>query len=276
MKEKILFLTPQLPYPPVSGGVVKSNKMVDYLSRNYDLSLVFLLKNEDATNVEHYLSSLPIKDTFYIDLNVPRSALTFVKSLLFNVPMSVLRNRSQTLKKEVERMSVECDVIIIDHFLMFQYVPDHFKGRIVLHQHNAEFVLWSRYSETHANFAKRMLIQFEASRIKKYEKYMMERAHRILAAPNDIEILSLLVEDKKNKFVETYHLGDEDLLAEKDLIFESTQKSLLYIGTLSWEANRDGLYWFLESVWPRLKAEEPDLIFNIIGKLQEKAPFSAW
>lgn len=276
MKKRILFITPQLPYPAVSGGVTKSNRMIDYLSKKYDLSLVFFIKNEDAKYVQHYLSSIKIVNKYYTALNVPRSALTFLKSLLFNIPMSVIRNKSQTMKKEVARISRDCDVIIVDHFLMFQYLPDNFRGRIIVHQHNAEFVLWSRYSEMQNNIIKKYLIQFEANRIKCYEKCMMSRADRVLAAPNDIEVLKPLLESNHNKFIETYHLGDESLLAEQDLVFEDTQKSLLYIGTLSWEANRDGLYWFLENVWPELKAKNPDLIFDIIGKLSEGALFLKW
>lgn len=275
MKKRILFLTPRLPYPAISGGVVKSNKMVDYLSRNYDLSMGFFLKDDDGKNVDHYLATLSLRKCFYIGLYIARSGDSFLRSIFFNVPMSVYRNKSSIMKKEIENMAKDCDVIIVDHFLMFQYVPAKFTGRIVLHQHNAEFVLWQRFSDTQRNLIKRALIAFEAFRIKKYESFLMKNSHCVLAAPNDIEVLSPLIDDNK-KFVETYHLGDEKLLEEPELEFSGTSKSLLYIGTLTWEANRDGLYWFLEKIWPSLKINTPELIFNIIGKLQDQTLFTRW
>jgi len=47
LKKKLLFLTPQLPYPPVSGGVIKSWKLIEFLSEKYEVYLACFLKNND-------------------------------------------------------------------------------------------------------------------------------------------------------------------------------------------------------------------------------------
>ncbi len=59
---KILFLTPTLPYPPVSGGVIKSNKVVHFLSEEYELSVACLLKNEDAQHVTEFLTTIKLSN----------------------------------------------------------------------------------------------------------------------------------------------------------------------------------------------------------------------
>ncbi|MFT7589836.1 MAG: glycosyltransferase involved in cell wall biosynthesis, partial [Limisphaerales bacterium] len=39
-----------------------------------------------------------------------------------------------------------------------------------------------------------------------------------------------------------------------------------FLGALDWEANREGLLWFLEKVWPVIKASKPQLNLNIAGR----------
>jgi glycosyltransferase involved in cell wall biosynthesis len=63
----------------------------------------------------------------------------------------------------------------------------------------------------------------------------------------------------------TYHLGDDNQLHLPSLAFDKSKKALLYIGTLSWEANVDGLLWFFESIWPKIKAIHHDLHFYVVG-----------
>jgi glycosyltransferase involved in cell wall biosynthesis len=38
------------------------------------------------------------------------------------------------------------------------------------------------------------------------------------------------------------------------------------VGFLGWEANVLGLTWFLDDIWPQLKAAHPDLALDIVGK----------
>ena len=54
---KILFLTTQLPYPPTSGGTVKSWNYVMHLARNYSLSVACLLKDDDEKYEKEFCGS---------------------------------------------------------------------------------------------------------------------------------------------------------------------------------------------------------------------------
>jgi glycosyltransferase involved in cell wall biosynthesis len=67
------------------------------------------------------------------------------------------------------------------------------------------------------------------------------------------------------RFTSVLPCGEEEALSEPAPAWEDTAPVLLYVGTLSWEANIDGLCWMLEQCWPVLKAAHPDLEFRIIG-----------
>jgi glycosyltransferase involved in cell wall biosynthesis len=69
----------------------------------------------------------------------------------------------------------------------------------------------------------------------------------------------------KDKFAETYHLGDDSQLDLPSIRFDDTQNKILYVGTLNWEANVDGLLWFLAEIWPKIQGQDPGISLDIVG-----------
>jgi glycosyltransferase involved in cell wall biosynthesis len=263
--KKILFLTPTLPYPPVSGGVIKSNKVVHFLSERYELTVACLLKNEDTQHRAAFQTTVQLVDFISEELNVPRTAKNLVLSNLQGIPLNLFRNKSAAFKQKVNAVIHQYDVVFCDHYVMFQYIPENFKGKIVLHEHNCEYLIWKRYAGIEKSLPKKLALLNQASRIKKYERQICRKADVILAAPNDIEELVKIGADKQ-KFLETYHLGDDSLLEQENLQFQPDNNTLLYIGTLSWEANIDGLLWFYKDIFPLLKKKNPTIKLRIIGR----------
>ncbi|MFK5985118.1 MAG: glycosyltransferase family 4 protein [Pseudomonadota bacterium] len=267
---KILFLTPQLPYPQISGGVIKSFKLIEYLADLHQITLGCFLKNgEDKEKLKKLKHKLPQLTPFLEHLNIKRTAFNLLKSYFYGIPLTIFRNQSHEFKKKVTALADDHDIIFIDHYLMFQYVPENFQGRVVLHLHNAEFIMWARYAEQVKNPLKKVLLHIEAHRIKKYELTICQQVDVILAAPNDQEKL-IKFGAASNKFIETFHLGDEQNLYLPNIKFEETSLSLLFIGTLTWEANIDGLLWFLKDIWPLIKKKKTKVTFTITGKLSNQ------
>lgn len=265
MRKKILFLTPTLPYPPVSGGVIKSNKVLHFLNGSYDLSVACLLKNEDPKHVAEFLTTVNLSALVTEELNIPRTAKNLVLSNFLGIPLNLFRNRSAAFKEKVKAIALQSDIIFCDHYVMFQYIPEDYKGKIILHEHNCEYLIWKRYADIEKNLLKKLGLLNQAYRIRKYEQEICRKSKVILAAPNDIHELEKIGADRK-KFVETYHLGDDHLLTEPTLNFDSTERALLYVGTLSWEANIDGLMWFFHNSWNLIRKKNPDIKLFIIGK----------
>jgi glycosyltransferase involved in cell wall biosynthesis len=188
---------------------------------------------------------------------------------LVQVPLTIYRNQSVDFKQKVDAQADDFDVIFVDHYLMFQYVPAHFRGRVIVHQHNAEFVMWSRFAKQTSKPLQKALLNLEAFRIRRYEVKMCRLVDVVLAAPNDkVELIAAGVSD--DKFIDTYHLGDEGNLSLPDIHFDNTGVNVLFIGTLTWEANIDGLLWFLEKSWPLIKQLVPNVTFTIAGKHTEQ------
>ncbi len=264
-QKSLLFITTQLPYPPKSGGTVKSWNYIKDLAQRYDLSLATLLKDDDADYVEALKEKISFHHFLAEKHQTARSAKTLLNSYLGFPCLNVFRNYSPAFYKKVQDRIHESDMVIIDHYEVFQYVPNNYKGKVILHTHNAEFMLWRRLAELENNPLKKLLLKMEAKRVAKYEQSIFDRSDLIFTTESDQELYHKHG-FKLGNVETTYHLGNEQLLDLEDLNFSDTELALCFMGTLSWEPNIDGLIWFLKEVWPLLKKEFPQLKFYILGK----------
>jgi len=262
---KILFVSTQLPYPPTSGGTVKSWNYIKFLASKYSVSCACFLKNEDEKHQEEFQEAVSLAHFYAEPIAVQRSPINLLKSYLSSPCLNVYRNRSKTFKKVIKKLAQEQDIMIIDHYEVFQYVPANYTGKVIMHTHNAEFMLWQRMSELTSNPIKKMMLALEAARVKKYEQYIFQNAELIYSTPSDIELYKNHG-FKVSKHRETYHLGNESLLQLPALKFEETEKAITFLGTMSWEPNIDGIVWFLDKVWPTIKAEESDCKLYLLGR----------
>ncbi|GIW23333.1 MAG: glycosyl transferase [Candidatus Sericytochromatia bacterium] len=279
-EKRIIFLTPQLPFPPTSGGTIKSYKLIEYLSENYNLFLISLLKsNDEIENSSFFISRFEKNLLGYKFFPIPehsykRNVKNLLKSYIKRIPLTVYRNYIPDVTKFIANLleHEKFNVIFVDHYIIFHMIINLHnlirdkKIKILLHEHNAEYILWERYSATEKNILKKILTKIEAVRIRRYEKYICELSDKILCvSSNDIENLKKLG-IQNNKIDLIMSVGDDNLLNKPDLNFNECENSILFIGTLSWEANLDGLIWFLEQGWNILKNKIPDVKFYIVGK----------
>jgi glycosyltransferase involved in cell wall biosynthesis len=265
MKKRLVFITNQLPFPPHSGGVIKSWRFIRHLAHTFEVTLITPLKGEDATHLAGFTQALPSVTVQAQPVDRPRTALNFLRSLFAAPTLNVYRNAHNGLHAAAAEAVRKADLVLVDHLEVFPYVPADTVIPVVLHQHNAEYVMWERSRSVAANLAERLVLRMEAARVKRFEAKACKRSDLVFAAPNDQEELAKIGVNR-NTFRTTYHLGDDSGLEAPSLQFGHAENNLLYVGTLSWPANADGLLWFLADVWPTLKARQPDLTLDIIGK----------
>ncbi len=194
----------------------------------------------------------------------PRTKINFLKSWMIAPSLNTFRNSSKEIQKAVNEKLDWADVLLVDHLEMMQFVPKNCKAKVVLHEHNAEHMLWQRKSEI-SSFPMSMVLELEAQRVQRFELASCERSAQVWAAPADQEVLSNAGIPKEKLFT-TFHLGAEDLLDRNEIKFEGKNARILFFGTLSWDPNLEGLVWFLREIWPPLKARHAQLELDICGK----------
>ena len=263
-RQKILFLTTQLPFPPKSGGTVKSYHYLKFLALNYDVTVASLLKEDDEVHVENFKKEFSLKEVVTQEMAVGRSPLNLLKSYITAPCLNAFRNYSIEFENKIQTLFTKNNVVIVDHYEVFQYIPKNYRGKVVMHTHNAEFMLWQRMSELTNNPIKKAILKLEATRVKKHESEIFNQSNLIYSTPSDIDLYKNHGFNTSKHRI-TYHLGNDDMLSLPDLEFEETEKAVTFIGTLSWEPNIDGICWFIDNCWKQLKNIHPDLTLYILG-----------
>lgn len=261
----IVFITTQLPYPANSGGVIKTYRLLKFLSIHYKIDLLYLIKGDDFSYQKELSTKIQFNSILGFKCNDKRSIENLLKSYFKGIPLNFVRNYSKELIFQLNQKLESTQAIWFDHYEVTQFIPSNFKGKIVFHTHNAEFLLWRRFAENEPNFFKKAAIKIESERIKKVEKLTIQQSDLVFASPNDIEAFKREVDIKAN-YAETFHLGEEEFLGFPELEFSKAENRIMFIGTLSWEPNINGIVWFINEVWPLVKKAKPETKLTIIGK----------
>jgi glycosyltransferase involved in cell wall biosynthesis len=267
---RILFLTFQFPFPADSGGTIKTLSILDYLRGRHNVRLVCFRRGELTKPQADWARSFG--DVLHTQHNRSRSALNLVRSYVSKVPLSIERNRSAAMQKlvadSVKGWSPE--VIFVDSWLMAQYLPPDYEGLKLLHEHNAEFELWDRQADLESG-PRRSVATREAQRVRKYEQETLARFDGVFAvSEDDRHSLAALGADIGRIHV-LPNIPDRALLDLPNPNFEDTEPIILYLGTLSWQPNIEGVERFLSSVLPSVHKRAPDARLVVAGRGASKA-----
>src|SRR5437660_1018716 len=135
---RILFLAFDFPYPPDSGGRIKTLSILDYLRNSgHHVSIACFRRQPLSAEQARWAEERSAIES--VPLARGRSIGNLLRSYANRLPLSIERNRSEKMKELVRRRirAGAFDLLFVDGWLMAQYVPG-FHGRTILHEHNAE------------------------------------------------------------------------------------------------------------------------------------------
>ena len=258
-------ITPDLPYPPTGGAKIKSFLLLERLARRHDVSLVSVLKGDDADHVDALREAVPLQTVVTESVHRERGVRNLVRSIAAGRTLNEYRTWSPTLAERAGTVFGSADVIVADHLETVQYVPEPLWPKVVLHTHNAEHMLWRRYGQVAESLDERLGARFESRRIAARERRYARGVGAVLAAADDARAFADLGVGT-TPFFPTMHIGDDATASLPDVEWEDTERLVFFLGTLTWPANTDGLIWFLDEVWPHVTDVDPDVRFVIGGK----------
>jgi glycosyltransferase involved in cell wall biosynthesis len=256
---RVLFLTPRQLGEPRSGGTIKSAAVLSYLEARHEVEVVcFRGHDEQPWRREGGVVSIPLERD--------RSVGHLLSSYAAGVPLSIQRNRSSTMAERIATVLApgDHDAVFVDGWLMAQYVPDGFSGIRLLHEHNAEHVMWRRHAELETNPVRRPLVRLEAGRVRRYEAGLLARFDVVFAVSEpDRATLSALVPTGP-EIALLPNVADPTLLDRPELT-PPPEPVLLFLATLSWPPNAEGLSRFLGDDLPALLERVPDARLVVAG-----------
>jgi len=204
-----------------------------------------------------------------IDLAVVRkSSLRFQARLaagLFDpVPLAVSRFRSAAMHDKIAelRSAQRFDRVVCDFLIPAVNFPS-LRG-IVLFQHNVESTIWRRRVEHARNPLERFYLRRQAARMRTFEQRVCRAVDGVIAVSDTdaAEMRELFGVERIGAVptgvnIEYFSPPPERPRADNDLIF---------IGSMDWTPNVDGILEFVRTTLPLIRRERPSASLLIVGR----------
>lgn len=275
---KLLFLTPQLPYPPHQGTTIRNFHLLAGLAQSHKIALL------SFANETQSLEETPLPDLCYRIDTVPtppaRSVLRrLITTFLSTQPDMALRLPSRDFQVRLEQLlqTDHFDVVQIEGIEMGQYGLNLQKRRPLTHHtklvfddHNAEYVLQQRAFLTDARQPRRWpaagysLAQW--AKLSRYERKTCRMADRVVAvSETDARALRRLVPELSPAIVpngvdiDAFH---SDAVQQSDV----NSASLVFTGKMDYRPNVDAMIWFCDEILPRIQAVQSNITLAIVGR----------
>ncbi|OGY18900.1 MAG: hypothetical protein A2900_01320 [Candidatus Chisholmbacteria bacterium RIFCSPLOWO2_01_FULL_50_28] len=263
---RIGYITSQLPYPPASGGTVKTLATLSVLVRGgHEVHLFCFGPVESGLPIKKIIK-MGVRSVFcqsrelVLEKAMLRHGSFFWRSLLNDTPYTLEKFKHPTLRRKVDEFcrNKRPDVMWVDHFNLIPYLPSSFSGISVLEEHNIQSLLFSRLADREGNPLLRFIYRLESAKWERFERKHLPRFSMVGAISEaDREYLR-----RRFGLLRVRLLGTAIAATKTQL---RPKKQLLFIGRLTWKPNWQGLDWFLRFVWPKLRRRFPDYRLIVVG-----------
>ena len=147
----------------------------------------------------------------------------------------------------------------------------------VYRSHNVEYQIWERLAMYISQPLKRWYLGIQAKRLKRYEINawgLLDAIVPIVETDSNI-IHAAVTEIQKNNQINSgdsvvskpqIHVYQPGIAIESPFAFVHRPLSIFHIGSMEWQANEQGVMWFLKKVWPLVLSIEPNVKFHLAGK----------
>lgn len=275
MSPRLLYLTPDLPFPPHQGAAIRTYSFLRNLAARHEIHLLSFADGEAVSSRVQALS--PFCATVTTVRPPHRSTARRALSVLASpLPDMALRLPSPEFANQL-RIALDrdrFDFVQVEAIEMAQYgllakkLASKSAPRVVFDDINAEYLLQKRAFEADARRPKRWLgtlyslVQWR--KLQRYEAQVCRQVDKVVVVSQaDGEALRRLVPELQYVVVpngvDTDYFQPAGPEKESDL-------DLVFTGKMDFRPNVDAILWFAQEVLPIITKEVPQARLTVVGR----------
>ena len=268
---KILMVTPYVPYPPSSGGQIRTYNLLKYLSQGNEITLVALYKNDEEKKYEIHLEKYCKKIYLCKRPSSPWQFKNIFKTIFSSSPFLVVRNYSDEARMVINRL-LQQEKFDVIHAETFYVMPHIHKTKVptVLVEQTIEYKVYKHFINS-LPFYLRLLIYFDIDiiKLKYWERFYWKKANAVVVVSSSDEKLIKKEEPSLKTSIIPNCVGDEMIinkLEKKDLNFPT----IFFQGNFFWLQNVEAAKFIIDKIYPQLIKELPRVKIIIAGQNAKK------
>ena len=263
---RILWVTPNFLHPTTKGGQIRTLEMLRRLSRRHEIHYVAVEHEGEpegpARSSEYAAHAYPFR------LRIPpRGSLAFYAQLATGLwsplPLAVKRFVAPEIRTFLESLLARenFDRAVCDFLVPSAHFPR--LESAVLFQHNVETLIWRRHAERASTLAHRLYFRLQARRMFDYERRITRQCGHVVAVSEaDARTMREMFGVTRVSAIPTgvdvdYFRPPAESRHTADLVF---------LGSMDWLPNIDGMLWFVNEIFPLILRERPECTLAIVGR----------
>lgn len=289
---KILFVTPQLPYPPDKGTTIRNFALIKGLARRgHEIHLLSFIRSEEDLA---WLAELEPHCRKIVTVMAPhRSRLTRLRKFLFSqqpdmagrLPSEEFHGKLASLLSHEHYDVVQIEGIEVAQYalaageLQAQKANNH-APLLVFDDHNAEYILQKRAYEIDrrapSHWGKAFYSWIQWRRLRAYERSVCLAADRVLAVSEadaaairrlDAAInVAVIANGVDCAFFHSMRPEDHPVPSQIRHV-----AALAFTGTMDFRPNIDAMLWFCQDILPLIKKHLYHVHLYVVGKSPPRA-----
>ena len=269
---RILFLQKRLLLPSDTGGKIRTLNVLRHLAKWHEVTYLCNLQKSEHVYIEEMRAiGVDLRTIPWVE--APRRSLRFlafaVQNLFSKYPLTVDKDYDPKLRRTATELALEgtYDLLICDFVQMAKNCL-HLSLPKLLFQHNVESEVLERLSQRSTGPWAWYLRQ-QARRMRRFES----------VAGADFDCVLAVSRRDQQQFQERYHWNHVKLIdtaVDTDYYSASVSKpesklatkvsNVIFVGSMDWPPNREGVQHFVKSIWPRVLVRYPHVKFTIVGR----------
>jgi glycosyltransferase involved in cell wall biosynthesis len=272
---RVVVIDEEIPYPLNTGKRIRTYHLLSRLARRHQIQFICYPNIDSAEYCEarRQFESIGI-ECRTIGRTLPTQSVLakgpgFYGKLALNLlsprPYLVDKHRSLAMQNEIDRIDREerVDLWHCEWTPYAQYFHEAVASPLVVSAHNVESLIWERYFANEANPAKRWYIGKQWRKFEGFERWAFSRAASVVTvSPEDAKLATERLAARHTTVVE----NGVDMNWFRAGETTRTLGRMLFVGSLDWRPNLDGVVQFIERVLPKIVARFPVAEFHVVGR----------
>jgi glycosyltransferase involved in cell wall biosynthesis len=271
MKDRLLILwlkTGPL-HPLDTGGKLRTYHMARELARRHHITYLALCPPDTTAEIKSQASDYSAERIWLPWHEARKGSPRFFTELLGNafsaLPYTVQKYASADMAAAIARHAPAHDLIVCDFLTpavnWLRAGPPATPA--LLFQHNVEALIWRRLADN-ATGVKKIYFESQWRRLWKFERDACARFRSVVGVSDeDCELM-------RREYSLANVAGSVPTGVDTDYFqppsAPRTPRELVFLGSMDWMPNVDGIVWFAEEIWPVLKSRCPGVTLAIVGR----------
>jgi len=267
-RKKILFLQKRLLFPTDTGGKIRTLNVLRHLAQWHEVTyLSNILPAEEPFLAE--MQSLGLNMVVIPWLEASRGSWRFYRDLATNLlspyPFNVNKDFDLRLRNQAKQLleTEDFDLLICDFVQMARNCLGFRKVAKLLFEHNAESQIFQRHANSNGGILRRAYMGLQWKKMLRFEGEAGQGFDHVVAVS----------EQDRRFFEDNYGWSHVDVIetaVDTDYFQPQATTEIpgrcVFVGSMDWLPNEEGVRIFVREVWPRIRAQHPRATFQVVGR----------